>query len=95
MQRPEPLFLALGNETRWRILQSLGRATAPEPVNQMADNLGIRPSVLSSHLVQLYALGLIDCTVSGPRKFYSINTSAIIKLMNSLRQLLGESENES
>jgi len=66
---------ALGDPTRVRILDALGRMA--QPVGQIATTLACDPSTVSKHLQVLFQAGLVERRRSASTVIYSLRDAAL------------------
>lgn len=68
--RPEPVFAAIADPTRRRILEMLGNG--PEAVQDIADRFDISRPAISRHLRVLADAGLVRARAEGRRNVYAL-----------------------
>jgi DNA-binding transcriptional ArsR family regulator len=70
-----PLFAALADPTRLRLIQALARQSAQEPlcVHALAERLGVSQPAVSQHLRVLRNLGIVRAERRGPRVHYFLD----------------------
>lgn len=78
-------FLALGNQTRFAIVQLL--RTKPHYVNEIVEELGFEQSRVSHNLGCLLNCGFVTWEWSGKNKVYSLNPELIPILSGIERHL--------
>jgi predicted ArsR family transcriptional regulator len=64
--RSQEVYKALGDTTRYAIVQILSESSAPLTVNDVASVLNLHPNTLRPHLERLREVGLVDVTVDTP-----------------------------
>jgi len=84
--------LALSSEVRVGILDTISNSLAT--VGEIAERLGIRPSVCSHHLNILKKVGLVRCSKSGQFSVYSRITTRVEMLVKVLSIYLEGGEYE-
>lgn len=78
-------FAALSQETRLEIFQQLTRlAPKPIPAGQLAYDLGVPPSTLSSHLAILQRAGLVKSERQGRTILYGADIEGARALIDYL-----------
>jgi len=77
------LLRALGNETRLRVVVQLSRA-GEMSVSELLDKTGCEQSLLSHHLTDMRAKGLLASRRSGKNNFYSIQDKRIVNVLKCL-----------
>lgn len=73
---------SIGNETRYRILESLlkGKKT----VNELVATFNLTQSAISQHLRTLRESNLVTDERQGQEVYYSVNSEYTLKLLTSL-----------
>ena len=85
----ERLARALRARIRRRILKAIldkGKMN----VKQVAEELGISEYSASRHLKLLYDLGLLDCEVKHPEKYYFPRLKSLKKLLDAYDEVVEE-----
>ena len=77
------LLRALGNETRLRVIVQLSRA-GEMSVSELLEKTGCEQSLLSHHLTDMRAKGLLASRRSGKNNFYSIHDKRIVNVLKCL-----------
>jgi DNA-binding transcriptional ArsR family regulator len=81
-------FEALGDRTRWAIVERL--AGGPLSVRQLADDLPVSRPAVSQHLKVLGDAGLVTSVPEGTRRIYRLNPAGIDSMRASLDRLWGD-----
>lgn len=77
------LLRALANETRLCVVMQLSRS--PEmTVSQLQENMECEQSLLSHHLTDMRAKGILHCRKSGKNNYYSLKDSRIKNVLNCI-----------
>lgn len=77
------LLRALANETRICIVMLLSRY--PEmTVSQLQENMECEQSLLSHHLTDMRAKGILNCRKCGKNSFYSLKDTRIINVLKCI-----------
>lgn len=96
-----PLFIALGDEVRLSIIESLSRAakegnTVGLNVNEITRQTSLSRPAISHHLKILKDSGLVEVTQKGTSNFYRLtllqSTSKLMKLGFMVREVFGDEE---
>lgn len=87
----EELFKVLGNDTRIRLLHVLIREKEA-PVNDIADQLGMSPQAVSSHLQKLSLSGIVGTRREGTFVYYRVLDHCVPILLDRGLCLLEERE---
>ncbi len=74
------LLRALGNETRLRVIMQLAQ-NEEMSVTELQEKTGCEQSLLSHHLTDMRAKGILSCRRSGKNSLYSINDRRIINVL--------------
>ena len=77
-----PMFAALGDETRWSILEALGEGDAS--ASALAGRLPVSRQAIARHLVVLQAVGLIEPVRVGREVQYRVLGSRLSAAAASL-----------
>jgi DNA-binding transcriptional ArsR family regulator len=81
-------FEALGDRTRWAIVERLARG--PQSVRQLADGLPVSRPAVSQHLKVLGDAGLVTSVPEGTRRIYRLDLAGIESMRASLDRLWGD-----
>jgi DNA-binding transcriptional ArsR family regulator len=81
-------FVALGDPTRRRILELLGRE--PQSVAVLADQLPVSRPAVSRHLRVLKEAGFVEEVPDGTRRVYHVRDSGLDAVRAYLEQVWGE-----
>jgi uncharacterized protein YndB with AHSA1/START domain/DNA-binding transcriptional ArsR family regulator len=81
---------ALGDATRWRILELL--IERPRSVGELAELTGSRQPQTTKHLQTLARAGLVTVFPLGQRRVYAVDTAPLAALANRLRELVEAAE---
>jgi DNA-binding transcriptional ArsR family regulator len=65
-----PVFAALGDDTRWSILEALGEGEAS--ASALAERLPVSRQAIAKHLVVLQAVGLVETVRVGREVRYRV-----------------------
>ena len=87
METYQARFEALGDRTRWAIVERLARR--PLSVRQLADGLPVSRPAVSQHLKVLGDAGLVTSVPDGTRRIYRLEPSGIESMRTSLDRLWG------
>lgn len=85
METYQGRFEALGDRTRWAIVERLARG--PLSVRQLADELPVSRPAVSQHLKVLGDAGLVTSAPEGTRRIYRLDPSGIESMRASLDRL--------
>jgi DNA-binding transcriptional ArsR family regulator len=80
-------FEALGDRTRWAIVERLARG--PLSVRQLADALPVSRPAVSQHLKVLGDAGLVTSVPDGARRIYRLDPTGIESMRSTLDRLWG------
>ncbi len=83
LEKAAYILRALAHETRLCVLMHLSQ-TKEKSVSDLMEELGCEQSLLSHHLTDLRAKGILNSRREGRNNFYSINNKAIIPLLECL-----------
>lgn len=83
VQSVADIFRVLGDPTRVRILDSLGRGELC--VNHLAGKVGISESAVSHQLRLLRTMRLVRVRRQGRLAFYAVDDNHILELLNQAR----------
>lgn len=81
-------FEALGDPTRRRILQLLGRE--PQSVAVLAHQLPVSRPAVSRHLRVLKEVGFVEEVPDGTRRVYHVRDEGLVAVHEYLEQVWGE-----
>lgn len=81
------LFKALGDETRLRILRSLGDGDLY--LTEIAERMALSKPTVRHHMILLRAAGLVTVTETGGLTYYSLRRDRIADATPDLQRLLG------
>ena len=85
----EKLARALRARIRRKILKKI-LENGKMNVKQVAGELGISEYSASRHLKLLYDLGILDCEVRHPEKYYFLKVKSIKKLLEAYDEVVEE-----
>lgn len=85
------LLKALANETRLCVVLQLMHEKE-KSVSELMISSGCEQSLLSHHLTDMRAKGILDCRRSGKKCYYSIKDNRIIPLMKCVLDCAEEDE---
>ena len=88
METYQGRFEALGDRTRWAIVERLARE--PMSVRQLADGLPVSRPAVSQHLRVLGDAGLVTSVPEGTRRIYRLDPTGIDSMRASLDRLWGD-----
>ncbi len=80
-----PVFAALADDTRWRILTELG--TADLSASGLADRLPVSRPAVSQHLKVLREAGLVTVRPDGQRRLYAVRPDGLESVERFLADL--------
>lgn len=83
LEKAAYILRALAHETRLCVLMHLSQ-TKEKSVSDLMEELGCEQSLLSHHLTDLRAKGILNSRREGRNNFYSINNQAIVPLLECL-----------
>ncbi|NLZ94758.1 MAG: helix-turn-helix transcriptional regulator [Bacteroidales bacterium] len=83
LEKAAYILKALAHETRLCVLMQLAE-TEEKSVSDLMEVVGCEQSLLSHHLTDLRAKGILNSRREGQRNFYSINNKQIIPLLEGL-----------
>ena len=87
------MFRLMSDPSRLRII--LACRDAPAAVNEMAEKLGISPSLVSHHLRLLRAARLLQADRRGRQVFYVVGDSHIRSMLTDMVDHVAEGEAEA
>jgi DNA-binding transcriptional ArsR family regulator len=76
LARAAPLFAALGDETRLRLLARLGRA-GPQSITQLAAGMPVTRQAVTKHLRALEAAGLARARRRGRERVWAVESARL------------------
>lgn len=82
-----PGFEALGEATRWAIVELL--AAAPRTVGELAADLPVSRPAVSQHLKVLKDAGLVSERAAGTRRIYRLNPAGVQAMRDQLDTFWG------
>ena len=77
----EQIFKVLGNDTRLRLLHALVRA-GEMCVNDLAEELGMKPQAISNQLQRLSDQGIVSARRDGNNVHYTIIDPCVVTLLD-------------
>jgi len=83
LEKAAYLLKALAHETRLCVLKHLSQ-TKEKSVSDLMEEVGCEQSLLSHHLTDLRAKGILNSRREGQRNLYSINNEEIIPLLECI-----------
>ena len=83
LEKAAYILKALAHETRLCVLMQLAE-TKEKSVSELMEVVGCEQSLLSHHLTDLRAKGILNSRREGQRNFYSLNNKQIIPLLECL-----------
>ena len=83
LERAAYILKALAHETRLCALMHLAQ-TKERSVSDLMEELGCEQSLLSHHLTDLRAKGILNSRRDGRNNFYSINNKEIVPLLECI-----------
>ena len=83
LEKAAYILKALAHETRLCVLMQLAE-TKEKSVSELLEVVGCEQSLLSHHLTDLRAKGILNSRREGQRNFYSLNNKQIIPLLECL-----------
>lgn len=86
----DEIAAALGDGTRWRMLELL--AERPRSVGELAELTGLRQPQATKHLQTLARAGLVTAFPLGQRRVYAVEAAPLAALADRLRELVGTIE---
>lgn len=85
------LLAAMANPKRLMILLNL--IEGEMPVGALAAQVGLSQSALSQHLSKLRARNLVSTRRDAQSIYYSTNSEAVLKILETLNEIYGEAKN--
>ena len=89
----EKFLKCVVDNNRRRILESLGNNE--KCVNDIIDDTGLEQTLVSFHLKSLRGCGLVKTRRDGKKIMYSVSKPGILKVLNSIKQLTSEIQEDS
>lgn len=83
LEKAAYILKALAHETRLCVLMQLAE-TKEKSVSDLMQEVGCEQSLLSHHLTDLRAKGILNSRREGKRNLYSINNEQVIPLLECL-----------
>lgn len=83
LERAAYILKALAHETRLCVLMQLTE-TKEKSVSDLMQEVGCEQSLLSHHLTDLRAKGILNSRREGQRNLYSINNEQIVPLLECI-----------
>ncbi|WP_285116181.1 metalloregulator ArsR/SmtB family transcription factor [Leifsonia sp. fls2-241-R2A-40a] len=83
-----PVFAALGDETRWSVLEALGQGDAS--ASALADRLPVSRQAIAKHLAVLEAVGLVEPVRVGREVRYRVLGSQLSATAQRLERIGAE-----
>jgi len=80
-----PVFAALGDETRWSVLEALGEGEAS--ASALADRLPVSRQAIAKHLAALEAVGLVEPVRVGREVRYRVLGSQLTATARRLERI--------
>lgn len=77
------LLKALANETRLCVVMQLSQ-TAEMSVSELMEGMECEQSLLSHHLTDMRAKGILSCRRSGKNSFYSLKDKRIVNVLRCI-----------
>lgn len=84
--RAAPVFAALGDATRIRMIARLG-ADGPQSTAQLGDGVGVTRQAIAKHLHVLADAGLVRATRSGRDSIWELRTRQLAEARRCLEQI--------
>ncbi len=75
------ILKAISHETRLKVIDEL-RKTDELNVSQLVEVIGCEQSLLSHHLTDMRAKGILNCRKSGKNCFYSLKLKQIAQILD-------------
>jgi ArsR family transcriptional regulator len=79
------LLKAVANGTRLEIIMQLSK-NEEKSVTELMEDMHCEQSLLSHHLTDMRAKGILNCRKSGKNCFYSIRNKQVLQLLHCLFQ---------
>lgn len=83
LEKAAYILRAMAHETRLCVLMHLSQ-TKESSVSELMEEVGCEQSLLSHHLTDLRAKGILNSRREGQRNFYSINNDQVIPLLECI-----------
>ena len=84
-----PVFAALGDENRLRIVTRLSEQ-GPQPIVRLTEGTGISRQAVSKHLRSLEGAGLLRSTRVGRERIWELQPKALDKVQRHLETISGQ-----
>jgi DNA-binding transcriptional ArsR family regulator len=81
-----PVFAALGDETRLRIVARLCRG-GPASISQLTDGADVSRQAVTKHLIALEGAGLVRSDRAGRERIWELQTRELAKVRRYLDQI--------
>ena len=81
-----PVFAALGDETRLRVVVQLS-TVGPQSITQLTDGAQVTRQAITKHLELLAAAGLVDSTKAGRERIWEIQPRRLADVGRYLEQI--------
>lgn len=86
LDRSAPLFAALGDATRLRLLDRLGRE-GPLSISRLSDGSGVTRQAVTKHLRVLADAGLASGSRRGREQFWQVEAERVAEARRSLERI--------
>src|SRR5690554_415751 len=83
------ILKAMANETRLCVVMQLSRA-GEKSVSELMENMDCEQSLLSHHLTDMRAKGILNCRRSGKNSFYSLSDNRFTSVLKCLMSCEGK-----
>ena len=78
------MLRAISNETRLKVIDIL-RNKEELTVSELVEGIGCEQSLLSHHLTDMRAKGILNCRKEGKNCFYSLKNKQITQILDCLQ----------
>ena len=78
------MLRAISNETRLKVIDAL-RNIEELTVSELVEGIGCEQSLLSHHLTDMRAKGILNCRKEGKNCFYSLKNKQITQILDCLQ----------
>ena len=78
------MLRAISNETRLKVIDTL-RNIEELTVSELVEGIGCEQSLLSHHLTDMRAKGILNCRKEGKNCFYSLKNKQITQILDCLQ----------
>lgn len=78
------MLRAISNETRLKVINIL-RNKEELTVSELVEGIGCEQSLLSHHLTDMRAKGILNCRKEGKNCFYSLKNKQITQILDCLQ----------